>query len=223
MNKFEEFLQDSFGEHEPKEIDELILDDLWENKESFTEEEKSVLEKYTGLIHLSINNIGLKSLANMPSIKHLDVLSLNNNNLDGNDLDVINKLYPYLHKIKLIGNKIENIENFEKLKNCIKLKKLEVKDNPFSISNNKYKDKLFEILPNLTAVDKETKEGDEIDSTDYHNEEGEEYDDEDYNEKNNKEKNNEEKVYKEDEEEDEDEDEESEKEEEEEDDDEDEI
>ena len=217
MSKFEEFLQDSFGEHEPMEIDELILDNLWENKESFTEEEKSVLEKYKGLIHLSINKIGLKSLTNMPNIKNLDVLSLNNNNLDGNDLDIINKLYPFLHKIKLKGNKIENIENFEKLKNCTKLKKLEVKDNPFSISNNKYKDKLFEILPNLIAIDKKTKEGEEIDSTDYHNEEGEEYDEEDYNEKNNKGKNNEEKVYKEDDEEDEEE--EIEKEEEEEDDD----
>ena len=196
MSKFEEFLQDSFRKNEPKEIEELILDELWESKGSFTEEEKSVLEKYTGLIHLSINKIGLKSLNNLPNIKNLDILSLNNNNLDGNDLDIINNLYPYLHKIKLKGNKIEKIENFEKLKNCIKLRKLEVKDNPFSISNNKYKGKLFEILPNLIAIDKETKEGDEIDSTDYHNEEGEEYDNEDYNEKKNKEKNNEEKEYK---------------------------
>ena len=219
MSKFEEFLEDSFGKHEPKEIEELVLDGLWENKESFSEEEKSILEKYIILIHLSINNVGLKSLKNMPSIKNLHVLSLNNNNLDGNDLDIINRLYPYLHKIKLKGNKIEKIENFEKLKNCKELKKLEVKDNPFSISNNKYKDKLFEILPNLTAIDKETKQGDEIDSTDYHNEEGEEYDNEDYNEKKNKEKNNGEKHY--DDEEDEEEENESEEEEEEEEDEED--
>ena len=221
MSKFEELLEDSFGKHEPKEIEELVLDGIWENKESFSEEEKSILEKYTILIHLSINNIGLKSLKNLPGIKNLHVLSLNNNNLDGNDLDIINILYPHLHKIKLKGNKIEKIEIFEKLKNCKELKKLEVKDNPFSISNNKYKDKLFEILPNLTAVDKETKQGDEIDSTDYHNEEGEEYDDEDYNEKKNKEKNKGEKHYKYDDEEDEEEENESEEEEEEEEDEED--
>ena len=176
MNGFEKLLIEQFGEHEPKEIDELILDEFWDKKENFTTEEKTVLEKYRNLVHLSLNKIGLKSLENFPCIKNLHCLSLNDNNLNGEDLDVINKLYPYLHKLKICGNKIEKFDIFEKLENCGSLDKIEVKDNPFINEDNNYKEKLFNKLPKIKAIDKETRDGDEILSTDYHNEE-EEYND----------------------------------------------
>ena len=62
MNSFLEILQTNLGEHSPKEIDELVLDNFWKNKESLTKEEKIGLEQYTNLVHLSLNNLGLKSL-----------------------------------------------------------------------------------------------------------------------------------------------------------------
>ena len=40
MNKFEKFLQEHFGEHEPREIEELVFDNFWVDKASFTIEEK---------------------------------------------------------------------------------------------------------------------------------------------------------------------------------------
>lgn len=202
MSQFEKRLKESFGYHVPKEIEELVLDDFWVNKDTFTDDEKTVLERYTNLIHLSLNNIGFKSLENFPSIKGLYMLSLNNNELNGDDFDLIKKLYPGLNKLKISGNNIEKIENLAKLKN-LNLRKIEVKENPFSVGNNKYKNKIFDILPSLEAIDHENIKGDSVESTDYHNEEEEGEDDGDYDEEeeeNEKKNKNDDEEYEDDEE-----------------------
>ena len=178
MNKFEKFLQEHFGEHEPREIEELVFDNFWVDKASFTIEEKKALEKYVNLIHLSLNNIGLKSLENLPSIKSLYYLSLKNNELSGDDFDKIQALYPKLNKLKISGNVIEKMDNLMKLK-PLKLRKIEVKENPFSVGNDKYIKKVFDMLPSLKIVDQTDKNGDEEETTDYHNEEKENEGDED--------------------------------------------
>jgi acidic leucine-rich nuclear phosphoprotein 32 family protein B len=172
MNISDKYLQETFGKHEPREIEELVFDNFWADKANFTEEEKKALEKYANLIHLSLNNIGLKSLKNLPCIKNLYYLSLNNNELSGDDFDILKTLYPNLSKLKISGNVIEKIDNLLKLK-PLKLRKIEVKENPFSIGNDKYKQKLFEMLPSLKIVDQTDKNGDEEETTDYHNEEQE--------------------------------------------------
>ena len=172
MNISDEYLQKTFGKHEPREIEELVFDSYWADKASFTEEEKKALEKYVNLIHLSLNNIGLKSLKSLPSIKNLYYLSLNNNELTGDDFDVLKTLYPNLSKLKISGNVIEKIDNLSKLK-PLKLRKIEVKENPFSIGNDKYKQKLFDMLPSLKIIDNTDRNGDEEETTDYHNEEQE--------------------------------------------------
>ena len=172
MNISDEYLQKTFGKHEPREIEELVFDSYWADKASFTEEEKKALEKYVNLIHLSLNNIGLKSLKSLPSIKNLYYLSLNNNELTGDDLDVLKTLYPNLSKLKISGNVIEKIDNLSKLK-PLKLRKIEVRENPFSIGNDKYKQKLFDMLPSLKIIDNTDRNGDEEETTDYHNEEQE--------------------------------------------------
>ena len=46
---FKLFLIEKFGEHNPKEIDELILDDLLPDQGELTLELKQVLEKYKNL------------------------------------------------------------------------------------------------------------------------------------------------------------------------------
>jgi len=181
MSSFLKKLQNSLGKHSPKEIDELILDYFWANKKSLSKDEKSGLEQYKNLVHLSLSNIGLKSLENFPYIKDLYYLSIKNNELNGNDFDLIPKLFPGLKKLKISGNKIEKINNLEKL-NSLKLRKIEVKNNPFTIGNKAYKKKLFNMIPSLEIVDQEDERGEEIETTDYHNEQDELEDDEDYKE-----------------------------------------
>ena len=181
MSNFKAILQISFGKHIPNEYDELVLDDFWKNKDTLTNDEKAGIEEYKNLVHLSLNNIGLKSLENFPAIKGLYYLSINNNELNGDDFDLIPKLYPNLRKLKISGNNIEKINNLMKLRN-LKLRKIEVKENPFSVGNKTYKNKLFQILPTLEIIDQEDKMGEEIETTDYHNEEEESEDDGDYKE-----------------------------------------
>ena len=182
MNKFEKYLQDTFGQHEPREIEELVFDEHWKDKESFSEDEKKALEKYVHLIHLSFNNIGLKSLKNLPQLKNLYCLSLNNNELTGDDFEILKTLYPNLNKLKISGNVIEKMDNLLKLK-PLKLRKIEVKENPFSVGNDKYIRKLFDMLPTLKIVDHTDINGDEEETTNYkEEEENEEEEGNDFNE-----------------------------------------
>jgi len=41
----------------------------------FSIDHKMTLEKYSSLYHLSLNNIGLKSLSNFPKLKELEIVS----------------------------------------------------------------------------------------------------------------------------------------------------
>ena len=43
MNSFLESLRENLGKHTKKEVDELVLDTFWNNKESLTIEEKLAL------------------------------------------------------------------------------------------------------------------------------------------------------------------------------------
>ena len=215
MNSFLKSLQENLGKHTTKEVDELVLDNFWNNKESLTIEEKAGLEQYINLVHLSLNNLGLKSLKNFPAIKSLYYLSIKNNELNGDDFDLIPKLFPGLKKLKISGNVIEKVNNLGKLSQ-LKLRKIEVKENPFSVGNKTYKNKVFQLIPSLEIVDQETEGGEEVETTDYHNEQDEQQDDEDYseNEEGNKgdyNKDDDDEDYNEDEDDEEDEDEDEEK------------
>ena len=186
MSKFSNELQTLLGKHEPKEIEELNLDKFTDNLKSLELYHKEGLELYNNLIHLSLNELGLENLSNFPEIKCLMILSLKNNKLKGDDFDTIPKLYPNLYKLKISFNQINSLDNLSCL-NKLELKKIEVKENPFTKNDNEYRDKIYKMLPSLEIVDQMQKNGQEIDTSDYGNdsssfEEEEEEDDNDNNE-----------------------------------------
>ena len=169
MSKFSNELQTLLGKHEPKEIEELNLDKFTDNLKSLELYHKEGLELYNNLIHLSLNELGLENLSNFPEIKCLMILSLKNNKLKGDDFDTIPKLYPNLYKLKISFNQINSLDNLSCL-NKLELKKIEVKENPFTKSDNEYRDKIYKIIPSLIIVDQMQKNGQEIDTSDYGNE-----------------------------------------------------
>ena len=177
MNEFAMFLQENLGEHEPKEIEELILDDLFKDCDELTEEHKVALEQYSNLIHLSINGLGLKTLKNFPCIPNLYILQVKNNKLSGEDFDEILKLYPGLYKLKVSNNLIKSINVFAPLEKS-KIKKIEIEDNPVN-KNEKYREELFNIMPNLISINREKRDGEVLESTIY-NEVCENSDEDDY-------------------------------------------
>ena len=169
MSKFSNELQNLLGKHEPKEIEELNLDKFSENIKSLEPYHKEGLELYCNLIHLSLNDLGLENLSNFPEIKCLMILSLKNNKLKGDDFDTIPKLYPNLYKLKISFNQINSIDKLSCL-NQLQLKKVEVKENPFTKNDDEYRDKIYKMFPSLIIVDQMQKNGQEIDTSDYGNE-----------------------------------------------------
>ena len=169
MSNFSNELQVLLGKHEPKEIEELNLDKFTDDLNSLQLYHKEGLELYNNLIHLSLNELGLENLSNFPEIKCLMILSLKNNKLKGDDFDIIPKLYPNLYKLKISFNQINSIDNLSCL-NQLELKKIEVKENPFTKNDTEYRDKIYKIIPSLIIVDQMQKNGQEIDTSDYGNE-----------------------------------------------------
>lgn len=163
---FSKKLQEIYAPHKPEDIEELILDEFTNDLKSFNQDQKESLELYKNLIHLSLNNVGLENLNNLPNIKGLMYLSLNNNKLKGDDLSNITELYPNLYKLKISGNNIESVDNLKCL-NELELKKIEVKDNPFTKNDNEYREKIYKLLPQVEIVDQKMKNGQEIDTSDY--------------------------------------------------------
>ena len=169
MSNFSKELQVLLGKHEPKEIEELNLDKFTDDLNSLQLYHKEGLELYNNLIHLSLNELGLENLSNFPEIKCLMILSLKNNKLKGDDFDIIPKLYPNLYKLKISFNQINSLDNLSCL-NQLELKKIEVKENPFTKNDAEYRDKIYKIIPSLIIVDNMQKNGQEIDTSDYGNE-----------------------------------------------------
>ena len=193
---FEKEIKEKLGEHNPEEvikntknksnilfqIEELILDKIF-TAEKLTEDHKKTLEKYTSLIHLTLNQIGLTSLENFPFLKNTQIVSslffikffqieLNENKLKGDDLEILLKNCPSLYKIKLEHNLIDNFDNLKCLSNY-NIKKIDLEGNPLVSTNESYREELFKLVPSLECIDRLDKEGNEIESTLYGGEEEE--------------------------------------------------
>lgn len=177
---FSAFLEDKFGAHNPKEIDELILDGMLNDITSLNEDHKQTLEKYCNLVRLSLGNLGLTSLDNFPKITNLYALEINQNLLTGKDFGKIVELYPNLHKLKVSNNIIESIDMFKAFEKS-SIQKLEVLNNPFMEKDKNAVDKLFAMLYRVKIINRENRGGEEIETTDYGGEE-EEDEEESYNE-----------------------------------------
>ena len=171
---FASFLIEKFGEHNPKEIDELILDELIPDLGTLNEDQKKVLEQYSNLVRLSMSHLGIQSLKNFPSLPNLYVLEVNHNLLTGEDFNEIPKLYPNLHKQKVTGNKITSIDVFKAIEKS-SIQKIEVLDNPF-MTGSKVEEELFDLLENVKIINRHNRGGEEIDTTDYEEEDEEEED-----------------------------------------------
>ena len=73
------------------------------------------------------------------------------------------------NSIEISFNQINSIANLSCL-NQLELKKIEVKENPFTKNDSEYRDKIYKIIPSLIIVDQMQKNGQEIDTSDYGNE-----------------------------------------------------
>jgi hypothetical protein len=96
--------------------------------------------------------------------------------LNGTELADLKNYFPELYKLKVGDNPIKSIDVFKPLASFPQLKKLEVHGADFT-NKDTYRDELFKMLKNVEVIDKMDRNGEEIDSTVY--DEDDEFDGED--------------------------------------------
>ncbi|KAM3596109.1 uncharacterized protein V6R79_008276 [Siganus canaliculatus] len=165
----------------PAEIAELVVD----NSRSADGEVEGLTEEFTELEFLSMVNVGLSSLAKLPSLPKLRKLELSDNNLSGS-LELLSEKCPNLTYLNLSGNKIKELSNVEALQNLKSLQSLDLFNCEIT-SLEDYRESVFELLPQVTYLDGFDQEDNEAPDSEADNEDDDDdgagptgdYDDED--------------------------------------------
>uniref|UniRef100_A0A670ZA04 Acidic leucine-rich nuclear phosphoprotein 32 family member n=1 Tax=Pseudonaja textilis TaxID=8673 RepID=A0A670ZA04_PSETE len=164
----------------PPDVKELVLD----NCRSTGGEIEGLTEKFVNLELLSLINVGLYSVSNLPKLPKLKKLELSENRISGG-LDVLAEKLPNLTHLNLSGNKLKDIDTLEPLKKLDSLKSLDLFN--CEVTNlNDYRECVFTLLPQLTYLDgydqedKEASDSDaEVDGFDEDDEDDDDDDDDD--------------------------------------------
>ncbi|KAM9363341.1 acidic leucine-rich nuclear phosphoprotein 32 family member B isoform 2-T2 [Symphorus nematophorus] len=167
----------------PSDVRELVLD----NCRSFEGKFEGLTADFVNLEFLSLINVNLITVSNLPKLGKLKKLELSDNRISGG-LDVLAEKLPNLTHLNLSGNKLKDISTLEPLKKLDNLKSLDLFN--CEVTNlNDYRESVFKLLPQLTYLDgydmedREASDSDgEVDGDgvdDDEDEEGEEEEDED--------------------------------------------
>ncbi|XP_037620891.1 acidic leucine-rich nuclear phosphoprotein 32 family member B isoform X3 [Sebastes umbrosus] len=131
----------------PSDVRELVLD----NCRSVEGKIEGLTDEFVNLEFLSLINVGLMSVSNLPKLGKLKKLELSDNRISGG-LDVLAEKLPNLTHLNLSGNKLKDISTLEPLKKLDKLKSLDLFN--CEVTNlNDYRESVFKLLPQLTYLD----------------------------------------------------------------------
>uniref|UniRef100_A0A4W5QT33 Acidic leucine-rich nuclear phosphoprotein 32 family member n=1 Tax=Hucho hucho TaxID=62062 RepID=A0A4W5QT33_9TELE len=128
-------------------VQELVLDNCRSNEGKV----EGLTEEFVNLEFLSLINVGLFSVSNLPKLGKLKKLELSDNRISGG-LDVLAEKLPNLTHLNLSGNKLKDISTLEPLKKLDSLKSLDLFN--CEVTNlNDYRESVFKLLPQLTYLD----------------------------------------------------------------------
>uniref|UniRef100_A0A1A7X9A1 Acidic leucine-rich nuclear phosphoprotein 32 family member n=1 Tax=Iconisemion striatum TaxID=60296 RepID=A0A1A7X9A1_9TELE len=131
----------------PAEVQELVLD----NCRSSEGKIEGITEEFSNLELLSLTNVGLTSVADIPKLDKLQKLELSDNRISGG-LEVLAERLVNLTHLNLSGNKFKDLSTLEPLKKLPKLKSLDLFN--CEVTNlGDYRDSIFTLLPQLTYLD----------------------------------------------------------------------
>nr|XP_046183189.1 acidic leucine-rich nuclear phosphoprotein 32 family member E-like isoform X2 [Oncorhynchus gorbuscha] len=131
----------------PAEVEELVVD----NCRTSDGEVEGLTDDFKELEFLSMVNVGLISLAKLPSLPKLRKLELSDNNISGH-LETLSEKCPNLTYLNLSGNKIKGLNNVEALQNLKNLKSLDLFNCEIT-TLEEYRESIFELLPQVTYLD----------------------------------------------------------------------
>ncbi|XP_037120088.1 acidic leucine-rich nuclear phosphoprotein 32 family member E-like isoform X2 [Syngnathus acus] len=132
---------------DPAEVAEMVVD----NSHSVSGEVEGLSDKFVELEVLSMINVGLNSLAKLPSLPKLRKLELSENNLSGS-FETLSEKCPNLVYLNLSSNKIKELSNVEALQNLKSLQSLDLLNCEIT-SLEDYRESVFELLPQVTYLD----------------------------------------------------------------------
>ncbi|KAM5185582.1 acidic leucine-rich nuclear phosphoprotein 32 family member E-like isoform 1-T1 [Callospermophilus lateralis] len=155
----------------PEEVTELVLD----NCLCVNGEIEGLNDTFKELEFLSMANVELSSLDQLPSLNKLRKLELSDNIISGG-LEVLAEKCPNLTYLNLSGNKIKDLSTVEALQNLKNLKSLDLFN--CEITNlEDYRESIFELLQQITYLDGFDQEDNEApDSEEEDDEDGDEDD-----------------------------------------------
>ncbi|XP_078100386.1 acidic leucine-rich nuclear phosphoprotein 32 family member D-like [Sander vitreus] len=131
----------------PTEVTELVLD----NCRSGEGKIEGITEEFSNLELLSLINVGLTSVADVPKLDKLKKLELSDNRISGG-LEVLAERLVSLTHLNLSGNKFKDISTLEPLKKLPQLKSLDLFN--CEVTNlADYRDSIFKLLPQLIYLD----------------------------------------------------------------------
>eukprot|EP00063_Salmo_salar_P075553 XP_014050388.1 PREDICTED: acidic leucine-rich nuclear phosphoprotein 32 family member B-like isoform X4 [Salmo salar] len=131
----------------PQPVRELVLDNCSSNEGKI----EGLTAEFVNLEFLSLINVGLISVSNLPKLEKLKKLELSDNRISGG-LDVLAEKLPNLTHLNLSGNKLKDISTLEPLKKLDSLKSLDLFN--CEVTNlNDYRESVFKLLPQLTYLD----------------------------------------------------------------------
>ncbi|XP_049606742.1 acidic leucine-rich nuclear phosphoprotein 32 family member E isoform X2 [Syngnathus scovelli] len=132
---------------DPAEVAEMVVD----SSHSESGEVEGLSDKFVKLEVLSMINVGLNSLAKLPSLPKLRKLELSENNLSGS-FETLSEKCPNLVYLNLSSNKIKELSNVEALQNLKSLQSLDLLNCEIT-SLEDYRESVFELLPQVTYLD----------------------------------------------------------------------
>ena len=178
MSQLIRHLNKTYGNKEQDSVHEIICDTIVTKE--LSQESKVLLEKYQHAKSLSFISCQLKSLKNLPNIPSIEEVQFSDNHISGNELSYL-LIYPKLTKIKLCNNLIKEIKDLKCFQELKDLSSLDLSECPVTLLPQ-YREKMFEMLPQLKYLDLVSKTGENCSELDDQEDEEEE---EEENEKDN--------------------------------------
>jgi len=144
------------GERDLKDITDLDLEKVKaQNFEGLPDELPEVLI-------INASGLGLENLNGLPNLPKLHTIDLSENKLTGAVLGKIGEKCPVLEQLNLCGNAITDIEGLNNLLNIKSLLTLDLLENEVTKTED-YREKVFELFPNLRYLDGYDRNNEEID------------------------------------------------------------
>jgi len=132
---------------------------------TFTKKIAEKLENIEDLVSLSLNECNIASFENFPNLPHLERLEIFSNKFKGGDLAKLVSKIPKVSTLLLGDNEIEEYSEIKCLAELKELKQVELSGSNLS-NKDDFRDKIFEMLPNLEVLDGEDKDGNPVDDED---------------------------------------------------------